>query len=133
MCVVAVHQNDDSRRGLVVYAPVAPTEECLLLMRELIAAHGPARDIVLPSVAVEHKVKARPFARAYPTANFYVADQQYAFPLNLPAAFLGLPPWTRPLPRSSAGSDLWGGALEHEVLTVKPGIGSMFQVSNLPN
>ena len=127
MCVVAVHQNDVSRRGLVVYAPVAPTEECLSLMRELIDVHGPVRDIILPSVAVEHKVNAGPFARAYPAANFYVTDRQYAFPLNLPGAFLGLPPWTQPLPRSSAGSVMWGGALEHEVLTVKPGVGSMYQ------
>ena len=43
-------------RGLSVYAPVAPTEECLGLLRPLIREHGPVRFIVLPSVAVEHKV-----------------------------------------------------------------------------
>ncbi|GFH45818.1 hypothetical protein CTEN210_02292 [Chaetoceros tenuissimus] len=127
MSVVTVHQNDPEKRGLVVYAPVAPTKECLNLMQELIDEYGPVRDIILPSVAVEHKVNAGPFARAYPDANFYVCDKQYAFPLNLPNSFLGLPSWTKPLPRSSQGSDIWGGELEHEVLTVKPGIGSMFQ------
>jgi len=76
---------------------------------------------------VEHKVNAGPFARAFPASNFWVTDCQYAFPLDLPGAFLGLPPWTRPLPRSSDGMDLWGGELDHEVLTVKPGPGSMYQ------
>lgn len=78
-------------------------------------------------MAVEHKVNAGPFARAYPEANFYVTDKQYSFPLNLPNSFLGLPPWTKALPRSSRGSNMWGGEVEHEVLTVKPGVGSMFQ------
>ena len=113
--------------GLFVYAPVAPTRECLSLLQPLIDAHGPVKYIVLPSVAVEHKVNAGPFARAFPSAEFYAVDQQYSFPVPLPSLFLGLPPWTRPLPRSSEGLDLWGGELEHEVLTVKPGPGSYFQ------
>ena len=144
MVVMTVHQNDNdststststnnnNQRGLVIYAPIAPTKECLALMQDLIDKYGPVRDIILPSVAVEHKVNAGPFARAFPKANFYVTDQQYAFPLNLPNSFLGLPSWTKPLPRSSSSSNdsdmnMWGGELEHEVLTVKPGIGSMFQ------
>ena len=121
--------------GLLVYAPIAPTRECLSLMQELIDEYGPVKDIILPSVAVEHKVNAGPFARAFPDANFYVVDKQYAFPLNLPNSFLGLPSWTQPLPRSSsavgndgkAASAVFGGEFEHEVLTVKPGIGSMYQ------
>ena len=127
MSVVAVHPNDPAKRGLVVYAPVAPTKECLRLLQELIDKYGPVRDIIDPSTAVEHKVNAGPFARAFPEANFYVVDKQYSFPLNLPNSFLGLPSWTKPLPRSSRDNDMWGGELEHEVLTVKPGIGSMFQ------
>lgn len=127
MSVMTVHQNDPSKRGLVVFAPVAPTKECLSLMQELIDQYGPVRDIIDPSTAVEHKVNAGPFARAFPDANFYVTDKQYAFPLNLPNSFLGLPSWTKLLPRSSQGTDIWGEELEHEVLTVKPGIGSMYQ------
>ena len=128
MSVVAVHQNDPEKRGLVVFAPIAPTRECLNLMQELIDQYGPVRDIILPSVAVEHKVNAGPFAKEYPKANFYIVDKQYAFPLNLPNSFLGLPSWTKPLPRSSIDNpEIWGGELEHEVVTVKPGIGSMYQ------
>lgn len=122
MTVVAMESG-----GLFVYAPVAPTKECLALMQPLIDEYGPVKYIVLPSVAVEHKVNAGPFARHYPDADFYAVDQQYSFPLPLPSSFLGLPRWTKPLPRSSAGLRLWGGELEHEVLTVKPGPGSYFQ------
>lgn len=41
--------------SLFVHAPVAPTEECLRLLRELDA---PVKYIVLPTSAVEHKVRA---------------------------------------------------------------------------
>jgi len=96
--------------GLFVYAPVAPTKECLALLQPLIDAHGPVRYIVLPSVAVEHKVNAGPFARRFPSAEFYVVDKQYSFPIPLPNAFLGLPRWTKPLPPSSQGlASPWGG------------------------
>ena len=113
--------------GLFVYAPVAPTKECLSLLQPLIDEYGPVRTILLPSVAVEHKVNAGPFARAFPSADFYATDKQYSFPLNLPNSFLGLPPWTKPLPMSSQGTNIWNGELEHEVLDVKPGPGSEFQ------
>ncbi len=119
-----------SSGGLFVYAPVAPTRECLALLQPLIEQYGPVRYIVLPSVAVEHKVNAGPFARQFPSAEFYALDQQYSFPLPLPSLFLGLPRWTKPLPRSSAalaGEQLFGGEFDWEVLTIKPGPGSYFQ------
>ena len=111
MTVIALESG-----GLFVYAPVAPTEECLALLQPLIDEHGPVRFIVLPSVAVEHKVNAGPFARKFPEAEFYAADRQYSFPIPLPSAFLGLPSWTKQLPRSSDGSSgLWGDELQHLV------------------
>ncbi|QDZ18396.1 hypothetical protein A3770_01p09140 [Chloropicon primus] len=117
--------------GLFVYAPVAPTKECLNLLQPLIEEHGDVRFIVLPSVAVEHKVNAGPFARRFPNAEFYVASNQYAFPVNLPGSFLGFPSWTKTLPDSSddmkGAAPAWGGELEHEVLRVKPGPGSDYQ------
>ena len=109
--------------GLLVYAPVAPTKECLSLLEELIQQYGPVQTIILPSVAVEHKVLAGPFARKFPDASFYVVDQQYSFPLPLPSLWLGLPRRARPLPRSGSVQE----GFKHEVLTVKPGPGSYFQ------
>jgi hypothetical protein len=125
MTVVAMKES----RGLLVYAPVAATKDCLNQLQPLIDKYGPVRYIILPSVAVEHKVLAGPFARNFPEAEFYVTDRQYSFPLSLPDRTLGFPSWTKPLPASSSDLDSapWGGEFDHEVLTVKPGIGSMYQ------
>jgi Domain of unknown function (DUF4336) len=78
--------------GLLVYAPIAPTRECLRLMAELVAVHGPVRYIILSTISgVEHKVCVGPFARHYPTAEVFVAPGQWSFPLNLPLSWLGFP------------------------------------------
>lgn len=113
--------------GLFVYAPVAPTGECLALLQPLIDSHGPVKYIVLPSVAVEHKVVAGAFARLFPSAEFYATDKQYSFPVPQLSFRDGLPRWTKPLPTSSRDSSMWGGEFEHEVLEVKPGPGSEYQ------
>jgi hypothetical protein len=42
--------------GLLVNNPVAPTTECLDLLRSLVDRHGPVRHITLSSAALEHKV-----------------------------------------------------------------------------
>lgn len=79
--------------GLLVYAPVALTQECLQLMRELVAAHGDVRYIILPTISgLEHKVFVPPFARQFPQAQVFVAPGQWSFPLNLPLSWLGFPP-----------------------------------------
>jgi hypothetical protein len=78
--------------GLLVYAPVAPTPECLRLMQDLVKAHGTVRYIILPTVSgIEHKVFVGPFARRFPKAQVFVAPSQWSFPLNLPLSWLGLP------------------------------------------
>eukprot|EP00288_Rhodomonas_lens_P017509 CAMPEP_0177696746 /NCGR_PEP_ID=MMETSP0484_2-20121128/4143_1 /TAXON_ID=354590 /ORGANISM="Rhodomonas lens, Strain RHODO" /LENGTH=439 /DNA_ID=CAMNT_0019207735 /DNA_START=193 /DNA_END=1512 /DNA_ORIENTATION=- len=115
--------------GCLYTPPVAPTEECLSLLQPLIDRYGPVKFIILPSVAVEHKVNAGPFARAFPNAAFYAVDKQYSFPVPLPSSFLGLPSWTKPLPASSndMSGEPWNGEFEHEVLTVIPGPASAYQ------
>jgi Domain of unknown function (DUF4336) len=78
--------------GLLIYAPVAPTPECLRLVDELADQYGIVRYIILPTTSgIEHKVFVGPFARQYPEATVYVAPGQWSFPLNLPLAWLGLP------------------------------------------
>jgi len=78
--------------GLLVYAPVAPTPECVRLMRELEAQHGQVKYIILPTVSgLEHKVFVGPFARKFPKAQVYVAPDQWSFPLKLPLSWLGFP------------------------------------------
>jgi Domain of unknown function (DUF4336) len=78
--------------GLLVYAPVAPTPECIRLVQELVNAYGPVRYIILPTVSgIEHKVFVGPFARQFLQAQVFVAPSQWSFPLNLPLSWLGLP------------------------------------------
>lgn len=51
--------------GLWVHAPLAPTAECVRLVKELGA---PVEYIVLPTFAYEHKAFVGPFSREFPKA-----------------------------------------------------------------
>ena len=111
--------------GLLVYAPVAPTDECLRLMGELVAAHGPVKYIILPTVSgIEHKVFVGPFARHFPEAQVFVAPHQWSFPVNLPLSWLGLPPRrTQILPEKSAATP-FGAEFDYALLgPIKLGLG----------
>ncbi|PZU99561.1 MAG: hypothetical protein DCF32_18525 [Leptolyngbya sp.] len=90
--------------GLLVYSPVAPTPECVALVRELEERYGPVQYIVMSTVTgIEHKVFVGPFARQFPQAQVYVTPNQWSFPLNLPLPWLGLPrDRTHILPADSA-------------------------------
>ncbi|AFY33712.1 DUF4336 domain-containing protein [Calothrix sp. PCC 7507] len=90
--------------GLLIYAPVAPTPECIRLVNELVTEHGNVKYIVLPTISgLEHKVFVGPFARCFPNAQIFVAPNQWSFPLNLPLSWLGLPPKrTQILPEDSS-------------------------------
>jgi Domain of unknown function (DUF4336) len=78
--------------GLLVYAPVAPTGECLELMNELVLTHGDVKYIILPTISgLEHKIFVGPFARAFPQAQVWIAPDQWSFPVNLPLSWLGFP------------------------------------------
>lgn len=89
--------------GLLAYAPVAPTAECIRGLRELEAQYGPLKYIILPTISgLEHKVFVGPFARYFPQAQIYVAPNQWSFPISLPLSWLGLPSQrTHVLPPSS--------------------------------
>ena len=90
--------------GLLVYAPVAPTSECIQLINELVAVYGEVKYIILPTASgLEHKVFVGPFARRFPTAQVFVSPDQWSFPVNLPLSWLGLPSKrTQPLPKNCA-------------------------------
>lgn len=90
--------------GLLVYAPIAPTPECVRLVQELETRYGKARFIILPTLSgLEHKVFVGPFARCFATAQVLVAPHQWSYPVNLPLSWLGLPrKRTQVLPTCSA-------------------------------
>lgn len=78
--------------GLLVYAPIAPTKECLQLLAELVIQYGDVKYIILPTISgLEHKYFVPPFARRFPEALVYVAPDQWSFPVNLPLSWLGFP------------------------------------------
>jgi hypothetical protein len=51
--------------GLVIYNPIAATNECLSLVNEIVKEHGPVKHILVGSVALEHKVYAGVFAQKF--------------------------------------------------------------------
>jgi len=104
--------------GLFVYAPVAPTGECLRLLEEVEAVHGHVRHILLPTVALEHKYFAGSFARARPDAQLWVAPAQYSFPADLPLWGQGFPLGTRYLPDDARRAEApeWAAQLPYKSL-----------------
>jgi Domain of unknown function (DUF4336) len=117
--------------GLLVYAPVAPTGECLQLVNELVAIHGDIKYIILPTISgLEHKVFVGPFARAFPQAQVWVAPDQWSFPINLPLSWLGFPrERTHILPSDSSGTP-FGDEFDHAILkTIDLGPGQFAEVA----
>lgn len=116
--------------GLLIYAPIAPTSECIGLVKELVAVHGDVKYIILPtSSGLEHKVFVGPFARRFSQAQVFVAPHQWSFPFNLPLAWLGFPSKrTHELPEHVAQSPF---ALEFDyaVLDINLGRGSFAEVA----
>ncbi|MBF2028762.1 MAG: DUF4336 domain-containing protein [Oscillatoriales cyanobacterium C42_A2020_001] len=103
--------------GLLVYAPVAPTAECLQLMNELVEQHGEVKYIILSTISgLEHKVFVGPFARYFPNAQVFIAPGQWSFPLNLPLSWLGFPmKRTQVLPEYSCNAP-FGDEFEYAIL-----------------
>lgn len=78
--------------GLMVFSPVAPTRECVRLVRELEAEHGEVKYVILPTVTgIEHKYFAGPFAQRFKQSQVYIAPHQWSFPVDLPMSWLGFP------------------------------------------
>ncbi|KAB1211490.1 hypothetical protein CJ030_MR6G013232 [Morella rubra] len=111
--------------GLWVHAPIAPTEECIQLVKELGA---PVEYIVLPTFAYEHKIFVGPFSRKFPRAQIWVAPRQWSWPLNLPLAFFGI--FRAKTLEDENLSTPWSGEIEHKILSSpEVGIGPYVEVA----
>ncbi len=90
--------------GLLVYAPVAPTRECIRMVKDLVSEHGEIKYIILPTASgIEHKVFTGPFAKRFPKAQVFVSPSQWTFPVQIPLSWLGLSSYqTQVLPANSA-------------------------------
>jgi hypothetical protein len=117
--------------GLLVYAPVAPTGECLQLVNDLVAIHGDVKYIILPTISgLEHKVFVGPFARKFPQAQVWVTPDQWSFPIDLPLSWLGLPiERTQILPADSSQTP-FGNEFDYAILdTIDLGPGQFAEVA----
>ncbi|KAL3806580.1 LOW QUALITY PROTEIN: hypothetical protein ACHAXA_003407 [Cyclostephanos tholiformis] len=68
-----------------IHNPLAPTPQLLSYVRELLSIHGPVRQIVLSTVALEHKATFGPFAQYFPDATVWIH-----FPIQLQIEYLGV-------------------------------------------
>ncbi|KAH9740234.1 Lysine-tRNA ligase [Citrus sinensis] len=111
--------------GLWVHAPIAPTKECIQLVKELAA---PVEYIILPTFAYEHKIFVGPFSRKFPRAQIWVAPRQWSWPLNLPLAFFGI--FRAKTLIDEDLSTLWADEIEQKVLSSpEVGIGPYVEVA----
>ncbi|BAY16434.1 hypothetical protein NIES21_22620 [Anabaenopsis circularis NIES-21] len=118
--------------GLLVYAPVAPTIECVRMVQELVCKHGEVKYIILPtSSGLEHKVFVGPFARCFPQAQVFVAPHQWSFPFNLPLSWLGFPQKRTSVLPEDASLAPFADDFEYEVLDINLGRGSFVEVAFL--
>ncbi|KAL5987278.1 hypothetical protein ACLOJK_038440 [Asimina triloba] len=111
--------------GLWVHAPIAPTKECIQLLKELDA---PVEYIVLPTFAYEHKIFVGPFSRKFPRAQIWVAPRQWSWPLNLPLEFFGI--FRSKTLRDEDMSTPWANEIEQKLLSSpEVGIGPYVEVA----
>ncbi|XP_021769921.1 uncharacterized protein LOC110734179 [Chenopodium quinoa] len=111
--------------GLWVHAPIAPTKECIQLVKELGA---PVEFIVLPTFAYEHKIFVGPFSRKFPRAQIWVAPRQWSWPLNLPLEFFGI--FRSKTLQDEDLSTPWSDEIEQKVLSSpEVGIGPYVEVA----
>nr|GEU81935.1 hypothetical protein CTI12_AA459130 [Tanacetum cinerariifolium] len=111
--------------GLWVHAPIAPTKECIQLVKELGA---PVEYIVLPTFAYEHKIFVGPFSRKFPQAQVWVAPRQWSWPLNLPLEFFGI--FRAKTLEHEDLSTPWAAEIEQKVLSSpEVGIGPYVEVA----
>ncbi|XP_039069345.1 uncharacterized protein LOC120215877 isoform X2 [Hibiscus syriacus] len=111
--------------GLWVHAPIAPTKECIELLKELGA---PVEYIVLPTFAYEHKIFVGPFSRKFPKAQVWVAPRQWSWPLNLPLEFFGI--FRAKILKNEDPSTPWADEIEQKVLSSpEVGIGPYVEVA----
>ncbi|KAL3526564.1 hypothetical protein ACH5RR_011220 [Cinchona calisaya] len=111
--------------GLWVHAPIAPTKECIQLVKELGA---PVEYIVLPTFAYEHKIFVGPFSRKFPRAQVWVAPRQWSWPLNLPLEFFGI--FRAKTLKDDDMSTPWADEIEQKILSSpEVGIGPYVEVA----
>ncbi|KAI3435565.1 hypothetical protein D9Q98_001630 [Chlorella vulgaris] len=114
--------------GLWVHAPIAPTRECVRMVRELEEETGErVQYIVLPTFAYEHKIFVGPFSRRFPKAQVWVAPSQWSWPINLPVQLFGIFP--AGVLADGAADTPWAQEIEQKVFESSVGIGPYIEAA----
>jgi len=108
---------------LLVYNPVAPTDEFLQQL-DALQSDGVSH-VMLGATAYEHKIFVGPFARRFPAAKVWAVPGQWSFPLNLPAAALGIDT------AGTGGGELTDTAAGSAAYAAAPDLTSEFEVKLL--
>ena len=108
---------------LVVYNPVAPTEEFVRQL-DALGSKGVSH-ILLGATQYEHKVFVGPFARKFPEAHVWAVPGQWSWPLPLPAKYLGIDV------EGTGGGDLVDTASHLGVYAAAPDLTDEFEVKLL--
>lgn len=88
--------------GLLLYSPVAPTGECVALVKEL---GGDVEHIVLGTTLFEHQQFFAPMCRAFPDATPHAAKGQWAWPIDVYSPVVGGLPGGRSIKACEVTSD----------------------------
>jgi hypothetical protein len=119
-------------KGLFVNNPVAPTKECIDLVRQIEAEAGcKVRYITLSSLALEHKGTTGAFSRFFPEASVFVQPGQYSFPIQLPTAlFFPFGKRVSEIPQDATQAP-WYEDIDHHVLGPlrPPGVGGFAETA----
>lgn len=119
MCVIKLKSG-----GLWVHAPIAPTTECIKLLKELKA---PVQHIILPTFAYEHKIFVGPFSRKFPKARVWIAPSQWSWPINLPVQFFGI--FATGVLQNDSPPPEWADEIKQKVFVSSVGIGPYIEVA----
>ena len=111
--------------GLWIHNPVAPTAECVRLLRSL---GGEVEHIVLATTLYEHKVYLGPFTRRFPRAQVYVAPRQFSWPLDLPLPLLGV---FRSETLEQAAEYPWSREIAHDVFAPRSVVVDAYKYSEV--
>ena len=113
-----------NRRGLCVYSPIAPTDECVALVRDIERKENCFVEHIVSSSAqgAEHKQYVGPFARRFASSapQVWIAPSSWSLP-NLPQTWLGLPANWREL-RGNDHDEQRGGSSRQESHPLGPEI-----------
>jgi len=106
--------------GLWVHAPVAPTAECIAMVKAL----GEVKHVVLSTSGLEHKIFMAPFVAKFPDAKVWVAPGQWSWPVDVPLGFR-----VDGVLQDGDMTTPWASEIEQKVVYAEVGIGKCSEVA----